>query len=188
MTLPEHCFPYATISYYSLPDDLIHTHTRTHTRIHLSKIANLGTNSEKFIMSKIKAKLSEARDFLSAFQEDEAQEDDESQEVIIIENKSLEWNQKFLDREPKLPVHIRLEDGKIEVYEVPSQPHGMVGLNIAHFIMTLNPKLTGISKPVIIVGPASMNTADAAIIPRGLPRPPPALSCDRTGAAYPTWL
>jgi hypothetical protein len=74
MTLPEHCFPYATISYYSLPDDLIHTHTRTHTRIHLSKIANLGTNSEKFIMSKIKAKLSEARDFLSAFQEDEAQE------------------------------------------------------------------------------------------------------------------
>lgn len=47
--------------------------------------------------------------------------------VIVAKNISLA---NFA----KLPVRIRLVNGKIEAYEVPSRPHGEVAFRVAQFV------------------------------------------------------
>ncbi|CAG8751301.1 15759_t:CDS:1, partial [Funneliformis mosseae] len=61
--------------------------------------------------------LNQVRDRLLAFQEENMEANEDMKPIIIKENVSREAYIKYLSTERKLPVNIRLINGKIIAYE-----------------------------------------------------------------------
>ncbi|CAG8661767.1 11060_t:CDS:1, partial [Paraglomus occultum] len=131
-----------------------------------------------------KKSLNQARDRLLAFQEEKMEANEDM--IIIRENVSLEAYIKYCEIERKLPVRIRLVEGKIIAYEVPLTEHGAVAGEIAFLIRSWNNQLHNVHEEDLIVGSNSYYTADLTIRPRGLPRPPPGQGSNSSGNPYPT--
>ncbi|CAG8591799.1 12386_t:CDS:1 [Acaulospora morrowiae] len=130
--------------------------------------------------------LDQVRDRLLAFQEEKMEANEDTKPIIIRENVSIETYIKYWEVERKLPVSIRLVEGKIIAYEVPLTSHGIVAGEIAFLIRSWNNQLYNAQKEDLIVGPNSYYTADLTIRPRGLPRPPPDQGPNSEGRPYPT--
>ncbi|CAG8561921.1 10168_t:CDS:2 [Ambispora gerdemannii] len=105
-----------------------------------------------------------------------------------LENVSLEAYIKYCEIERKLPVSIRLVEGKIIAYEVPLTSHALVAGEIASLIRTWNNQLHNAQEEDLIVGPNSYYTTDLTIRPRGLPRPPTGQGSNSEGRPYPTLI
>ena len=109
-----------------------------------------------------KESLNQARDRLLAFQEGvEANED--MKPIIIKDNVSLKAYIKYCEIERKLPVRIRLVEGKIIAHELPFTSHGAVAWRIGAMIYTWNNQLHGVQEEDLIVGLNSYYTADLTI-------------------------
>ena len=78
--------------------------------------------------------LNQARErllLLAVREEDlEVSEEDDIKPIIIAENVSLEAYVKYCNTERKLPVKIRLANGKIIAYEVSHTDHSVVTIKI----------------------------------------------------------
>src|SRR5437764_6968546 len=109
--------------------------------------------------------LNQARDRLLAFQEERMEANEDMKPIVIKENVSLNAYIKYCETERKLPVSIRLIDGKIIAHEVPLTSHGVVVGEISFLICNWNNQLYGAQKEDLIVGPNSYYTADLTIRP-----------------------
>jgi hypothetical protein len=107
-------------------------------------------------------------------------------QVVLAEDISIENFIDYIEKEPNLPIKIRLVDKKVIAYETALTPHAVVtGYIIA---IAYASQLVGASKENLIVGPNSYFIADATVRPRYVPRPPPAQACNSSGYAYPTMV
>ena len=111
-----------------------------------------------------KESLNQARDRLLAFQKGEMEANEDMKPIIIRENVSLKAYIKYCEIERKLPVRIRLVEGKIIAHEVPLTSHGAVAGEIAFLIRSWNNQLRNVQEEDLIVGPNSYYTADLTII------------------------
>ncbi|CAG8459722.1 6464_t:CDS:2 [Paraglomus brasilianum] len=131
--------------------------------------------------------LNQARDRLLALQE-KLEVDEDTKPIIIAENVSLGDYIKYRKTDRKLPVRIRLVDGKILAYEVPLTSHGAVVGRISKMVVVWNNQLDCAYEEDLIVGLNSYYTADLTIRPQGLPRAPAGQEPNSDGNAYPTMV
>ncbi|CAG8607011.1 2903_t:CDS:2 [Acaulospora morrowiae] len=130
-----------------------------------------------------------ARERLLAVQQEENMEASENMEPIVIaENVSLEAYINFCKTEQKLPVRIRLVDGKVIAYEVPLSNHGMVAGEIAFLIHSWNNQLRHVQEEDLVVSQNSYLTADVTIRPLDLPPSPADQEPNSDEGAYPTMV
>ena len=90
--------------------------------------------------------LNQARDCLLAFQEEKMEANEDMKPIVIKENVSLNAYIKYCETERKLPVSIRLIDGKIIAHEVPLTSHGAVANKISFLIHNWNNQLHGVQE------------------------------------------
>jgi hypothetical protein len=106
--------------------------------------------------------------------------------IILAENISFESYVNFCETEPKLPVRIRLINGKVIAYEVLLGPHSSASFQVCFLICNWdNEQLTGGCGEDLIVASNSYFTADATIRPIYLPPPLASQACNSIGWAYP---
>jgi hypothetical protein len=105
--------------------------------------------------------------------------------VILAENVSLESYAKFCESEPKLPVKIRLVNGKIIAYEVTLAPHAVAVFEVSAMLHRWSEQLDGGLAEDLIVSSNSYFTADCTFRPRCLP---PSEACSSPGWPYPNMV
>ena len=93
-----------------------------------------------------KESLNQARDRLLAFQEEKMEVNKDMKPIIIRENVSLEAYIKYCEIERKLPVRIRLVEGKIIAHKLPLMSHGAVSWRIGFLICTWDNQLHGVQE------------------------------------------
>jgi len=101
---------------------------------------------------------------------------------------SLEAYVKYCNTERKLPVKIRLANGKIMAYEVSHTDHSVVTIEIVCLMKAWNDQLDGASGEDLTVDQNSYYTADLTIRPPGLRRAPAGREPNPKGTAYPTMV
>jgi len=115
------------------------------------------------------------------------EEDHERGPIVIAENVSLEQFLKYCQRD-KLPARIQLVDGRVAVYEIPSELHGVLVMHLGGEIRSWNNiEFRGFADIHMIVGPNTVYSCDAALQPRRLPQPA-AISMDLDGYPFPTMV
>jgi Uma2 family endonuclease len=108
--------------------------------------------------------------------------------IVLATNVSLESYVDFCE-EKKLPVKLRLINGKVVAYELPQREHSSATFNVGLLISEWaggRHAISGTTEEDLIVAGNSYFTADLAIRPRNLPPPLPGRACNSRGSAYPT--
>ena len=123
---------------------------------------------------------------LEAAQREEAA--DVPNEVVLLENVSLERYIRYRNNRPTLNVNIRLLDGKIVAYEVPLDDHSAPASTLDRLMGGWSNRMLGFPMLDIKIGQNTMYHADVAFRPRGLPQPPAGQGVNATGNPYPTMV
>ncbi|RHZ52760.1 hypothetical protein Glove_457g83 [Diversispora epigaea] len=159
--------------------------TTTPTTVTQNSTISTTTSSRSAPIQLSKELLKQARDRLLEFQNEKMEASEDAEPIIIAQNVSLEAYIKYIKTERKLPIRIRLVNGKIIAHEIPLSSHGAVANRISFLILAWNNQLRGTNEEDLIVG-SNYYTADLTIRPLGLSRPPVGWGSNSEGRPYPT--